>query len=139
MSFTTARNALHQYNQNAVHTGVEAASPHRLIQMLMEGALDRIAAAKGHMERGEFELKGTQINNAIAILDGLKSSLDMDKGGDISRNLEDLYIYMTRRLFEAHAGNDSTLLDEVADLVKQIKSAWDSIGNQAQAEPAPAI
>jgi flagellar protein FliS len=138
MSFTTARTALHHYNQNAVQTGVEAANPHRLIQMLMEGALDRIAAAKGHMERGEIESKGTQINNAIAILDGLKASLDMDKGGEISRNLEDLYTYMTRRLFEAHAGNDSTLLDEVADLVKQIKGAWDGIGDQAQAQPGQA-
>ncbi len=139
MSLNNARNALHQYSQNAVQTGVEAANPHRLIQMLMEGALDRIAAARGHMERGEIQLKGAQINSAIAILDGLRASLDKDKGGEISRNLEDLYLYMTRRLFEAHAGNDSSLLDEVADLVQQIKTAWDSIGAQANTRPEGTI
>ena len=137
MSFASARNALNKYNQNAVQTGVESATPHRLIQMLMEGALDKIAAAKGHMARGEVQAKGEQIGGAIAILDGLKASLDKEKGGEIAQNLEDLYVYMARRLIEAHAGNDSTLLDEVSDLLKQIKEAWDAIAEHAASqEPA---
>jgi flagellar protein FliS len=137
MSFAGVRSALDQYSRNAVQTGVESASPHRLIQMLMEGALGKIAAAKGNMERGNIQAKGDQIGSAISILDGLKSSLDKEKGGEIAQNLEDLYIYMERRLIEAHSHNDTAILDEVSDLLRQIKEAWDAIGDQAAAsEPA---
>lgn len=137
MSFAGVRNALDQYSRNAVQTGVESASPHRLIQMLMEGALGKIAAAKGNMERGNIQAKGDQIGSAIAILDGLKSSLDKEKGGEIAQNLDDLYVYMERRLIEAHSHNDTAILDEVSDLLRQIKEAWDAIGDQAAAsEPA---
>ena len=137
MSFGNVRSALNQYSQNAVQTGIESASPHRLIQMLMEGALGRIATAKGHMERGEIRQKGEQIGGAISILEGLKASLDHEKGGDIALNLEDLYIYMERRLIEANRGNEPGLLDEVSDLLKQIKEAWDAIVEHAASqEPA---
>ncbi len=132
MSFAGVRNALDQYSQNAVRTGIESASPHRLIQMLLEGALGKIAAAKGHMERNEIQPKGEQIGSAISIIEGLKSSLDKDKGGEIAQNLEDLYIYMERRLIEANRSNDVSLLDEVSDLLKQVKEAWDAIADQAQ-------
>ncbi len=131
MSFAGVRNALDQYSENAVRTGIESASPHRLIQMLLEGALDKIAAARGHMERGEIQPKGEQVGSAISIIEGLKSSLDKDRGGEIARNLEDLYIYMERRLIEANRDNDTSLLDEVSDLLRQIKEAWDAIADQA--------
>ena len=137
MSFAGVRNALDQYSQNAVQTRIESASPHRLIQMLLEGALGKIAAAKGHMDRGEIRPKGEQIGSAISILEGLKTSLDMEKGGEIARNLEDLYTYLERRLIEANRVNDTALLDEVSDLLKQIKEAWDAIaGHAAGQEPA---
>ena len=137
MSFSGVRNALDQYSQNAVRTGIESASPHRLIQMLLEGALGKIAAAKGHMERGAIQPKGEQIGSAISILEGLKASLDKDKGGEIAQNLEDLYVYMERRLLEAHSHNDASILDEVSDLLRQIKEAWDAIGDHDAAR-APA-
>jgi len=105
--------------------------------MLMEGALAKIAVAKGHMERAEIREKGEQIGCAISILEGLKTSLDHDKGGEIARNLEDLYMYMERRLIEANRGNDTSLLDEVSDLLKQIKEAWEAIAEHAASqEPA---
>ncbi|HHO69380.1 MAG TPA: flagellar export chaperone FliS [Gammaproteobacteria bacterium] len=137
MSFTNARSALDQYSQNAVQAGIESASPHRLIQMLMAGMLDKVAAARGHMQRNEIQQKGMQVACAISILEGLKSSLDKEKGGDIAQNLEDLYIYMERRLVEGNRDNDTAALDEVSDLMKQIKEAWDTIGEQIRAaEPA---
>ena len=134
MSFANVRNALNQYSQTAVQTGIESASPHRLIQMLMEGALGKIAVAKGHMERSEIRDKGQQIGCAISIIEGLKLSLDHEKGGEIARNLEDLYIYMGRRLVEANRINDTSVLDEVSDLLRQIKEAWDAIADAARHE-----
>lgn len=128
------KNALSQYNSVSVSTGIEDATPHRLVQMLMEGALDKIAAAKGHMVRNEPAEKGRFISWAISIISGLQSSLDMEAGGELSRNLDDLYDYMVRRLGEASAKNDPAILDEVSSLLLEVKSAWDVIPSQLEAE-----
>lgn len=124
------------YAHVSVQCGVTAASPHRLVQMLMEGALDRIASAKGCLERRQIAAKGQQIGMAISIVSGLRASLDMDAGKEIAQNLDDLYAYMERRLFEANLHNDPSILDEVTALIKQIKEAWDVIGDQVNA-PEP--
>jgi len=126
--------ALSQYQSVSVSSGVEDATPHRLIQMLMEGALDKIATAKGHMLHNEPAEKGRHISWAISIISGLQSSLDMDNGGDLSRNLDDLYDYMVRRLGEASAKDDPAILDEIISLLVEVKGAWDVIPQQLAAE-----
>ncbi len=131
MSQTYTRSALQAYQQVGRQAAVEEASPHRLIQMLMEGALEKIAAAKGFMERGAVQEKGAHITWAVSIIDGLRVSLDKSVGGEIAENLEELYIYMMRRLTEANLKNETALLDEVASLLGQIKSAWDAIEPEA--------
>lgn len=135
MTYSSAQNALGQYNKMAVQAGIETASPHRLIQMLMDGALEKVARAKGCMQRGEIRAKGQQIGWAISIIEGLKASLNKAEGGEIARNLEDLYIYMQRRLMDASRDNDTAVLDEVVGLIRQIKEAWDAIGDQVNAPP----
>lgn len=136
MTQKNAQLALNQYNRTAVQAGVAAASPHRLIQMLMEGALDKIAIAKGHLARGQMEQKGKHIGWAISIVGGLRSSLDLDAGGEIAKNLDDLYDYMDRRLITANLENSVEILDEVAALLRQIKEAWDAIGDQLSTKPS---
>ena len=125
------RNALRQYSSVGVRSGVEDASPHRLIQMLLEGALARIAAAIGHLDRGDVAEKGRSIGLAISIIGGLQSSLDTDRGGDVAGNLDRLYEYTARRLLEANARNDRGALEEVHHLLSEVKGAWDSIGSRA--------
>lgn len=122
--------AMQQYRSLGMKTAVEDATPHRLIQMLMDGALDKIAAARGFMERGEIAQKCTHINWAISIIDGLRVSLDKSVGGEIAQNLEDLYAYMMTRLTEANLKNDAGCLTEVAGLLRQIKGAWDAIPDE---------
>ena len=131
--------ALRQYQQINTQSGVAYASPHRLIQMLMEGALERIATAKGYIQRGEIALKGEQIGKAIAIIGGLRDGLNAEAGGKMATDLDALYDYMQRRLLEANLGSDTAMLDEVADLLRPIKEAWDSIGEAAGAEPAASV
>ena len=128
MSYNT-RDALDGYKQG-IRSEVETASPHRLIQMLMQGALEKIAIAKGFMQQQGVQAiaaKGEQITWAISIIDGLKVSLDKSTGGDIADNLESLYVYMIKRLMEANLHNKIEYLDEVAGLLKEIKSSWDAI------------
>jgi len=121
------------YNQVAVHTGVNDASPHRLIQMLLEAALEKIAKAKGFMTNKKIQPKGENIGLAISIIDVLRASLDMQAGGEISKNLEALYDYMTRRLTEANLKNDVAMLDEITNLLLPIKQAWDAIPEDVRA------
>lgn len=139
MAISRVNSALSQYKSVSVSSGVEGATPHRLVQMLMEGALDKIATAKGLMGRKDIAGKGQHISWAISIINGLKSSLDMKAGGEISSNLDDLYDYMNRRLLEANVNNDIGILDEVSSLLLEIKSAWDAmperVKNPVAAQP----
>ena len=121
--------ALRQYQQVKTGAAVEGANPHQLIQMLYEGALERIAAARGHIQRGETARKGEQIGKAIGIIGGLREGLNEEAGGEIAGNLASLYEYMERRLFQANLESNTAILDEVAGLLREIKTAWDGIAN----------
>ncbi len=127
---------LEQYKKAGAQVSVESTSPHRLIQMLMEGALEKINRAKGYMQRGDVAMKGSHISWAISIIDGLRMSLDKEGSGDIAKNLDDLYEYMARRLAEANLENDIEILDEVAGLLIEIKSAWDVVPELVQQRSA---
>jgi flagellar secretion chaperone FliS len=129
-----SQNALAQYRKINNESAVEGATPHRLIQMLMSGGLDRLAQAKGAMERDDIAGKGLLIGKAISIIAGLQASLDRTYSSELAARLESLYDYMQRRLFEANIKNDSTILDEVADLLRTVKSGWDEIAPEVKQE-----
>ena len=127
--------ALKHYGQVRAHAQTEGASPHRLIQILMEGALEKIRAARGLIERRDIPEKVRNINWALSIIDGLRNSLDLEKGGEIASNLEGLYDYMQRRLIVANAENNPLILDEIAVLMLEIKSAWDAVPSNISKQP----
>lgn len=130
MAFSGARSALSSYSKVRAETGVAAASPHGLVTMLLDGALEKVATAKGHMSRDEVAEKGACISRVIAILDGLRSSLDKGAGGTLAQNLDDLYDYMDRCLLRANHENNVGLLDEVSGLLTEIRNAWVAIAQQ---------
>lgn len=130
-----ALSALRQYAEVGVHSSMESASPHRVIQLLMDGVLTRLASASGCMQRGETAQKGQQISAAISIIEGLRASLDMRAPGNIGQNLDQLYDYMEQRLFEANVNNDQGIIGEVSHLMDSIKSGWDAIGDDASPIP----
>lgn len=129
--------ALNEYRNGGVLAEANGgADPHRLVQMLFEGALERIAVARGAMQGGNVALKGERISRTIDILEGLRVHLDLDKGGQMASNLEALYDYMQRRLTEANLRNDVAILDEVAGLLREVKAGWDGIPAKMAAEGA---
>ncbi len=128
------RSAISQYGKTGTQSVVEAADPHRLIQMLMEGALDKIAIARGAMDRNDFAVKGEHIGWAVSIINGLRGSLDKEAGGEMAENLDALYEYMGRRLMEANSSNDPAMLDEVSGLLREIKSGWDAIPDDVRSD-----
>jgi flagellar protein FliS len=126
------KKALEGYGRNAVESEVNYASPYRIIQMLMEGALTKLATAKGCIARNDIAEKSRQITWGMNIIQGLRTSLDAEKGGDIASNLDSLYEYMGRRLLEANVNNDAAIIDEVITLLREIKAGWDAIPAEYQ-------
>lgn len=126
------KKALEGYGRNAVESEVNYASPYRIIQMLMEGALTKLATAKGCIARNDIAEKSRQITWGMNIIQGLRTSLDAEKGGDIAANLDSLYEYMGRRLLEANVNNDAVIIDEVITLLREIKAGWDAIPAEYQ-------
>jgi flagellar protein FliS len=127
-----ARSSLAAYQSASAHGGVAAADPHRLIVMLMDGALDRITTARGCIERKDVSEKARLLNRAVAIIGELRGSLDLVRGGELAANLSTLYEYMTNTLLKANADNSVKQLDEVSKLLHEIRSAWTAIPAQAR-------
>ena len=122
------------YQKVQVDTGVQAASQHRLVEMLLEGALDACAQAHGHLQSGNVEAKCKALQRAARIVDeGLKARLDLVGGGKLAMDLRDLYAYIGVRLTHANLHNDVAAIDECQRLLRPIQSAWEAIGVQAEA------
>lgn len=116
------------YERVGVDAFVETATPHRLVTMLFDGARAALLQAGNHLRGDDIQAKGEAISKAIAIIDGgLRASLDLSVGGELARNLHDLYGYMTRRLLQANLHNDLRAIEEVIDLLQQLGSAWASL------------
>ncbi|HQR82722.1 MAG TPA: flagellar export chaperone FliS [Thiotrichales bacterium] len=127
MHAMTRQRFLQQYTNTNVQTAVESATPHRLVQMLYEGALDRIAQAKGAMMRKDFEAKARLTNRVIDILSSLRAGLDLEKGGDVASNLEALYGFMIEQVYKASRHNSPDMLEETAEILRTVKAGWDEM------------
>ena len=119
--------AMNEYRKIGTKVAAETADPHHLIQLLMNGFVEKVNAAKFHMNNKNIAAKGESISRAISILDGLTVSLDMDKGGDIANNLASLYEYMQKKLLMSNIENDASSLDEVISLMNEIREGWNAI------------
>lgn len=131
--------ALASYGDVKVTTGVAGADNVQLIQMLFDGLIESLATARGHMERGAIVEKGKSLARASRIVVGLQGALDFEKGGDIARNLNDLYSYITRRLFHVNANNDLDALQEVHNLMNEIRAAWNQVPALVPGSARPAV
>lgn len=128
------KRALSAYGSESLDHQVESASPHRLVVMLFDGAIKAINLAKFHLQQGSVAEKGKAITKAIAIIEeGLRISLDKEVGGELAENLDSLYEYAAHQLLMANLRNDETLLNQVLQLLNELKSAWASIDPAAQA------
>ncbi len=119
---------MNAYKDVSNGSSIDEAKPHQLIQMLLGGALARVATAKGHSMRGEYAAKGDQIGKALSIITGLTTSLN-NEAGPLSQNLQDLYDYISRRLLQANMTDDAEIFDEITALLNEVKSGWDLIGD----------
>jgi flagellar protein FliS len=127
------------YAKVGLETGVGAASPHKLIVMLYDGALVAVLSALTNMKAGQIAAKGAAISKAITIIDnGLRAALDKKAGGEIAEGLDALYEYMSARLLQANLNNQPEVLEEVHKLLSDLRDAWNAIGAQGGQPAAPA-
>ncbi len=132
MSVPSSSNGMAAYQMVATHGGVSAADPHRLVLMLLDGALARLAQARGLAVRGATAEKSVQLGRVLAILDELRHSLDLSQGS-IPANLDMLYDYMSRQVLRAHVDAGTALIDEVSHLLSEIRGAWTALPPAARA------
>jgi flagellar protein FliS len=138
-----ARNAkLAAYQSVSTHGGVADADPHRLVLMLLDGALERMAMARGCLERngrGDFARKAQLLHQCVGIITELRGSLNLTQGGPLANNLSDLYDYMMRQLLRANADSDvaAACVHEVSSLLGEIRGAWVAIGPAAKLPTVP--
>ena len=116
-----------RYRTVSAYGNLAEASPHQVVQVMLDATLSRIAEANGHIERGEVAAKGEKIGKALAIIEALMLGLDKERGGELAQNLERLYDYASRTLLKAQLENRSDLLKEVMSLLREIKLGWDGI------------
>jgi flagellar protein FliS len=123
------------YGSVQVVTGVATADNIQLIQMLFDGLTESLSSAKGHIQNNAIEEKSKSLSRAGRIVVGLQGALDFERGGELAQNLNELYAYVTRRLFHVNAYNDLVVLEEVQSLIQDIAQAWKtlpSLLNQTQ-------
>jgi flagellar protein FliS len=119
--------AIQSYGNVKVTTGVAAANNVQLIQMLFDGLLESLSTARGHIQHNNIAEKSKAIARASRIVIGLQGALDFEKGGELAGNLNELYSYVTRRLFHVNAHNDVDVLDEIHGLMREIRDAWEGV------------
>jgi flagellar protein FliS len=132
--FAPHRSAAASYRTLDVQTMVDGADPHRLVEMLYDGAVVHVAKARFALSRQDIVTKGEATTRAIRIIDeGLKAALDA-RAGDVARNLDALYDYMTRTLVNANIKNSDALYGEVEKLLGDLRGAWREIGPKVRKE-----
>ncbi|ATP90154.1 flagellar export chaperone FliS [Aeromonas caviae] len=120
------RKHIKAYTTQNLQAEMAVADPYRVIQLMMQGCIERVAQAKGAIERKDFENKSIAISKSMALINGLQDALDLSYG-KVPEDLFALYDYMKQRLLDSSRNMDVAPLDEVSKLMLTIKSGWDAI------------
>jgi flagellar protein FliS len=129
-----ALTGINAYKKGGLKQDIASADPHKLTLMLMQGALDKMAYAKGCMERKDFAGKSEHLSRSTAIIINLRDTLDLQAGGEVAENMYALYDYMVQRLTDANIQNSIEILDEISGLLAPIRDAWLQIPESAKQE-----
>ena len=125
--FMNAIAALAQYGQIKNEAQTSYASPHQLMLMLFDGAIEAMSMTVGAIQNKNFELRSKQNTRSITIINGMRDCLDMEAGGDLANNLYSLYQYMAQELFKASFKNDADTIQNIQSMLKDIRESWEKI------------
>jgi flagellar protein FliS len=131
------KKAAGQSQQVGVESQISTADPHKLVSMLLNGAIERYKKALYFIDQQKTVEKAESLTKALAIVDNLKASLNYEQGGVLVENLEALYDYVLRQTLLANVRNDKAIIDEVIVLMKTVQEGWDGIRGQVMDKKAP--
>lgn len=114
----------------------EEISSHQIISLLMDGAIERIDQALEAHKTGRIDELEILVQKLIAIINGLRNSLNFDAGGDIAANLDALYDYMLGAISESSQENLPQALTQTKSLLSEVKLGWDQIAEYEVTTPA---
>lgn len=135
------QNAYNAYQK----TNVSTASQGRLVVLLYEGAVKNLTGAINLFDENEkikpnnIEQYGIYIQKTQAIITELQVSLDMEKGGEIAKNLMSLYLYFNEELLSANINQNKEKIDSVIKMLSDLAEAWRTIANSTANAPASKI
>lgn len=115
---------------------METATPETILIMLYNGAINYIKKAKLHMEQGEKVIAHNNIIAAEKIIMEFMTTLDMEIGGEMAKNLYALYDYLYNKLVEANMKNKIENLDEVLGHLEKLRDTWNKAIQIAKQENA---
>ncbi len=118
----------HMAQQQYRKTGIETASPQKLLTMLYQGAIRFLNIAEKTIKEKDYEAGNNNLIRVQAIVVELRASLDREKGGEVAENLDSLYDYMYNRLIKANIEKDLEIIDEVRTLLKELLESWQEAG-----------
>jgi flagellar secretion chaperone FliS len=118
-------------------TAVQTSSPTRLVVMLYEGSIKFVREGVAAIQSKDLERKRHAIDRAMAIVQHLQGTLEMEKGGVVAADLDRLYSYITSRIFEGSAKLQTAPLEEAIKLLKTLLSGWEELANKEQGNTVP--
>ena len=113
------------YQENRVMTQ----TPGRVVVMLYEGAVKFLKQAIREMEAGQYIEKGKSISRAVDIIQELNVTLNMEAGGEIAKNLRQLYAFMLDRLFQANIRKDAGMIRETIKVLEGLNESWKAVAS----------
>ncbi|MEA1883986.1 MAG: flagellar export chaperone FliS [Thermotogota bacterium] len=109
---------------NYAERTVETVTPAKLVEMLYSGAINFLTQAIKAIDQQQFDVANEKIMRVEDIIMELNVSLDMEKGGEISKNLRALYNYMYKQLLEANIKKDVSVLEECKNYLNDLRETW---------------
>lgn len=108
------------------------ADPYEIIQMLMAGAIQKLAIAKGAIERNDYSVKSENLTKALSIVNALQDGLDMSVESELVTNMFELYDFVKRQIIDASARNSIDAVDSSINVMRNLKEGWDAIPYEAR-------
>jgi flagellar secretion chaperone FliS len=118
-------------------TAVQTSSPTKLVVMLYEGAIRFLRESVIAIESQDLNAKRHSIDRAVAIVQHLQDTLDMERGGQVAQDLARLYDYIASRILDGSAQLETAPLEEAIKLLKVVLAGWEQVAEREQNNPVP--
>jgi flagellar protein FliS len=128
---------MNQHSSMYQQTAINTSDPMKLVLMLYDGAIDFLKKALDFLEKSDFKNKNIFANRAREIILELNHSLDMEAGGEIGKNLRNLYNFLNRHLLMANWKNDTQAMKDVIRILSNLREGWQDAYHQISTSRSP--